>query len=62
MQRVWGKTMFGGAHPQRFNALQAYGCTRLERGGDPRAVGLRRTCASGKLVKVHFSPRVADFV
>ena len=46
-QRVWGKTKFGGAHPQRFNAwrwesclVRAYGCTRLERGGDPRAVGL----------------------
>ena len=45
-QRVWGKTKFGGAHPQRFNAWRwesclerAYGCTRLERGGDPRAVG-----------------------
>ena len=45
-QRVWGKTKFGGAHPQRFNVWRwetclerAYGCTRLERGGDPRAVG-----------------------
>ena len=37
---------YGGAHPQRFQAWRwesclerAYGCTRLERGGDPRAVG-----------------------
>ena len=71
-QLAWGKTKFGGAHPQRFNSWRwesclerAYGCSRPECGGDPRAVVgllLHRTSASGKLVKVHFSPHVADFV
>ena len=50
-QRVWGKTKFGGAHPQRFNAWRwesclerAYGCTRLERRG-PTGSGLDCGCA-----------------
>ena len=30
--------------------------------GQLAGLRLRRTSASGKLVKVHFSPRVADFV
>ena len=45
-RRVWGKTKFGGAHPQRFNAWRwesclerACGCARLARGEDPREVG-----------------------
>ena len=70
-QRVWGKTKFGGAHPQRFNAWRwetclerAYGCTRLERGGDPRAVGWTAVAQNKCLWKAgeHFSPLVADFV
>ena len=45
-QRLLGKTKFGGAHPQRFNAWRwesclerAYGCVRLAREEDPRALG-----------------------
>ena len=71
-QRVRGKTKFGGAHPERLNAWRwesclerAYGCTWLERGGDPRAVGwnaVAQNKCQWKLVKEHFSPHVADFV
>ena len=71
-QRVWGKTKFGGAHPQGFNARRWESC--LERAYGVRGwsvvetheqwVGLQlhRTSASGILVKVHLSPHVADFV
>ena len=68
-QRVWSKTKFGGAHPQRFNEWRwesclerAYLCTRLETHGQWAGLRLRKTSASGNLVKVHFSPCVADFV
>ena len=58
-QRVWTKTKFGGAHPQRFNVWRWESC--LER-GQWAGMRLHRTSASGKLVKEHFSLRVADFV
>ena len=45
-ERLRGKTKFGGAHPQRFNAWRwetclerAYGCARLAHAEDPRVVG-----------------------
>ena len=71
-QRVWGKTKFGGAH--RRGSMHGAGSrvwsgrtgvrgwSVVETHEQWVGLRLRRTNASGILVKVQFSPHVADFV